>query len=402
MPFLSSPEYQYSYNKSISSPLRRHKNEHGEVRRIKDNILPPQGFAQVISAISHGKTRPKQKFIYTIRHGKAHHNALSKEFSKAIAWRFLGKLADNFDPRLTPDGMGDAEQAGWLLGELIRDEGAPRPLCIYTSPLRRCIETAMHTIAALRRSLGEQHPQRVTLHIKEGLREWKGYDHNHQSDRRDVTANITAVCAALRAELGLGEGDLDIRLDGAQDREDDPVMRETYVDVDRRVRRVLDDLFDGPSTTTAAAAADGGEAAATTAPPPPAECAMLVLHNRSNKSVLRVLGHRQAEVHRLDMENCAVLGYLMGREALDEGDAEARDRAEEMQWLKDRDLAEAEKKARHAQAARDIEAYRRADKDKLRKLKDYLACRAAEGDPEAAKALADLYRLAPELKLVRT
>lgn len=378
MPFLTSPEYEYSYNVSISSPLKRHRNPDGEVRRIKDNIRPPHGFGQVNSVLA--RPHAKHKFIYTVRHGKAQHNALSREFSKAIAWRFLGKLVDNFDPALTSDGVGDARAAGRILGELIRDEGAPRPVTVYTSPLKRCIQTAMYSLAELR--LG----RRATLHVKEGLREWKGYDHDHQSDRRDVTPNIVGLFARLRDELGL---DVELRLDGAQDAEDSPVMRETYVDVDRRVRRVLDDIFD--SHNSSSGGGDDDESG----------CAMLVLHNRSNKSVLRVLGHKQKEVHKLDMENCAVLGYLMGREMLDETGAEARDRLEEVQWIKDRDLAESEKEERYAQAARDIEGYRRANKDKLRKLKDYLAYWAEKRDPEAAKALADLYRLAPEMKLAR-
>lgn len=393
MPFLTSPEYEYSYDTTISAPLKRQRNVDGEVRRTKDNIRPPHGFAPVNSAIA--KSSARQKFIYTIRHGKAQHNALSREFSKAISWRFLGKLANNFDPALTGDGVGDARAAGRLLGELIRDEAAPRPVTVYTSPLRRCIQTAMYALAELRRAGGgggatTTTTTTLTLHVKEGLREWKGYDHDHQSDRRDVTPRIVDVFAGLRAELGL-EGAVELRLDdGAQDAEDAPVMRETYVDVDRRVRRVLDDIFDGGGGGGGGGGGDGSGGGD--------GCAMLVLHNRSNKSVLRVLGHKQKDVHKLDMENCAVLGYLMGREALDEAEAEARDRAEEVQWLKDRDLAESEKEERHVQAARDIEEYRRADKDKLRQLKDYLAHWAEERDPEAAKALADLYRLAPELK----
>lgn len=368
MPFLTSAGYDYSYNKSISNPLKRHKNKLGEIRRMKDNIRPSQGFSHVNSVINEANT--KQKLIYTIRHGKARHNARSTEFTKAISWRFLGKLADNFDPGLTSDGVQDAQHAGHILRDLIREENAPRPVVVYTSPLRRCVQTAMYAISELRLD------QPVTLHVKEGLREWKGYDHDHQSDRRDVTPNILKLFTTLKEKLNLA---VKLKLDGSQDTDDSPVMRETYIDVDRRVRQVLDDVFDSND----------------------ANCAMLVLHNRSNKSVLRVLGHTQDEVHKLDKENCAILSYLMGREALNDASAQAREMAEDVQWFKDRDLAEKEKAQRHERAALDIQEYRRDDKEKLRKLRNYLLPGAEKGDTEAAKALADLYMLAPELKPAR-
>lgn len=369
MPFLISPEYAYSYDKAVSSPLKRQKNEDGEVRHAKDNIRPPHGFVQINNIINSPNT--KKKFLYTIRHAKAHHNALAKEFTKPILWRFLGKLHANFDPELTSKGIRDAQNAGQSLRELIHQEDAPTMTTIYTSPLKRCIQTALYTIAGL--DLNQQ----LTLHVKEGLREWKGYDHNHQSDRRSTTPVITKSFQDLKDKLNLN---VDLKLDGDQDPEDDPVMRETYVDVDRRVRRVLDDIFESDKST----------------------CAMLVLHNRSNKSVLRVLGHIEDEVNRLNLENCAVLGYLMDRNVLDEIAVQARDKAEEMQWLKDRDQAEMEKQERHEQAADDIEEYRWTRKDKLQKLNDYLALWAGKGDREAAKALADLYVLAPELNMARS
>lgn len=364
MPFLTSPEYVYSYDKSISSPFKRQKNEDDEVRHEKDNIRPPEGFVQVNNIIN--EPNAKKKFLYTIRHAKAHHNALAKEFTKAISWRFLGKLRANYDPELTSKGIRDAQRAGQTLRELIHQEEAPPMTTIYTSPLKRCIQTALYTIAGL--GLDQQ----FTLHVKEGLREWKGYDHNHQSDRRSTTPVITKLFHDLKNRLNLN---VDLKLDGGQDSEDDPIMRETFVDVDRRVRRVLDDIFANDECTSA----------------------MLVLHNRSNKSVLRVLGHVHDEVNGLNLENCAVLGYLMGRQMLDEIAVEARDKAEEIQWLKDRDLAETEKQRRHEQAAHDVEEYRWTSKDKLRKLHDFLALWAEQGDGEAARALADLYVLAPEL-----
>lgn len=367
MHFINLPEYDYSYDKSTTSPLDCLQNTDGEMRRIKENIRPLHGFASVNKALA--KANNKRKYIYTIRHGKARHNAMSKEYTKPISWRFLPKLIDNFDPSLTPEGVRDAQHAGQLLRELVHEEDAPRPLIVYTSPLRRCIQTAMYAIGSLRLD------QKITLCVKEGLREWKGYDHNHQSDRRNTTPNILSLFNDLKRKLRVN---VDIELDGQQDAEDDPIMRETYVDVDRRIREVLDDIFSDDDST----------------------CSMLVLHNRSNKSVLRVMGHTQDEVHRLDKENCAILGYLIERTPLHWSAAQRRFELEEENWHGDKVSALEEKQDRYEQAAEDIEGYRQNDVLKLWKLRDYLARWTLQGDNEAFKALMDLYQLAPELKLV--
>lgn len=368
MPFITPPEeYEFSYDKSVSSPLKCLRNSYGEVRRIKENIRPLQGFALVNKTLI--KSNNKRKFIYTMRHGKARHNAMSKEYTKPISWRFFPKLIDNFDPSLTPEGVRDAQHAGQLLRELILEEDAPRPVIVYTSPLRRCIQTAMYAIGAL------QLDQRVTLCVKEGLREWKGYDHNHQSDRRNTTPHILALFNDLQQQLNI---DVEIELDGKQDNEDDPIMRETYVDVDRRVRQVLDDIFNDDDSS----------------------CSLLVLHNRSNKSVLRVMGHAHEEVHRLDKENCAILGYLTERTPLDPLAAQRRYETEEENWHGDKLLALEEKQDRYEQAAEDIKQYRQHNMLKLRSLKNYLVLRTLQWDEEAFKALLDLYQLAPELRMV--
>lgn len=368
MPFINPPEeYEFSYDKSVSSPLNCLQNSYGEVRRIKENIRPLQGFALINKAFV--KSSNKRKFIYTMRHGKARHNAMSKEYTKPISWRFFPKLIDNFDPSLTPEGVQDAQHAGQLLRELILEENAPKPVMVYTSPLRRCIQTAMYAIGALRLD------QKVTLCVKEGLREWKGYDHNHQSDRRNTTPHILALFNDLQRQLNV---DVEIELDGQQDSEDDPIMRETYVDVDRRIRQVLDDIFNDDDSS----------------------CSMLVLHNRSNKSVLRVMGHAHEEVHRLDKENCAILGYLTERTPLDPSAARRRFEKEEENWHGDKLMALEEKQDRYEQAAEDIEQYRQHNMLKLRNLRQYLAFRILQGDEEAFNALLDLYQLAPELRMV--
>lgn len=422
-------KYEYSYNHFISSPLASLKNPSGEVIRNKQNLTPPEGFASVNEILyaaegqehqenipdddhyrsqqkqqrchhnHHHHQKQKQKFIYTIRHGKAQHNALSSEYSKPISWRFLGRLRNTFDPRLTAEGVRDAQQIGQMLRDLITTDGAPRPRTVYTSPLRRCIQTAMYAISELRNLDGNNQPQQqITLHVKEGLREWKGYDHNHQSDRRDITPNIVKLFKDLKKKLNV---DVKLRVDGAQDRVDEGPMRETYVDVDRRVRRVLDDIF-GNGNSQDDNSDDVDESCDDEEEDEDEEesgnCAILVLHNRSNKSVLRVMGHTPAEAHDLDLENCAALGYLVRRKKLTPTAVLARAMTEEYQWLQDREVAEREKARRHRIAAEEIAEYRRTGDAKLWRLRDYLSYWAELCDPEAVKSLVDLYALAPELK----
>lgn len=364
MPFLEPPEYDYTYDKSISSPLDRRQNKDGEVRRIQYNMRPISSFSKVNEIIAAPDN--KQKYIYTMRHGKAKHNAMAKEYTKPISWRFLPKLRDNFDPSLTPEGFEDAQNAGNLLRELIQKEDAPKPKIVYTSPLKRCIQTAMYAISSL------QLDHKVTLRVREGLREWKGFDHDHQSDRRDITPNILKLFNELKQELCV---DVDFEHDGEQEDEDELVMQETYVDVDRRIRSVLDDIFHSDKS----------------------DCCILVLHNRSNKSVLRVMGHNQDEVHKLDMENCAVLGYLVKRELMLDAAAENRLKNEEKWSVQDKALALQEKKERHDRAVKDIEGYWQNKDPKLQNLRDYLVYWTIKGDGEAFKALIDLYSLAPEM-----
>lgn len=374
----TTQEYTYTYDEGVSSPLTSSKNAKGEILQDAVNIRPNKGIKFNCVNLALKSTARPPKFIYTMRHGNARHNAISDTFTKPISWRFTSKLRANFDPGLTAKGVQDAQRSGKILSGLARSEGAPLPVTVYTSPLRRCIQTAMYALAKLRP------PGPVTLHIKEGLREWKGYEHNHMSDRRNTTTAILALVAQLSVELGLTVCPV---LDWSLDQPDETDMRETYVDVDRRVRKVLDDIFADPTS---------------------GRCVMLILHNRSNKSLLRVLGHTQPQVHGLDLENCAVLSYLVSQRLLAPAESLARAHEETSQWELDRELAEREKKERHEQAAAHVRGYccdhgeageekRKEGRGKLRRLRDYLQQERFKGDIGAAKALVDLYACVPDL-----
>ncbi|KAH8776572.1 histidine phosphatase superfamily, partial [Diaporthe sp. PMI_573] len=228
------------------------------------------------------------KIIYIFRHGDTPHNEDADTWGKSVAWRYLSGLQKNFDPQITQTGVANATLASQYLSGMMRTESAPRPVTIYTSPLRRCIETSMHMI----KHAGLDHPNPdgrwppLKLLVKEGLREWMGYGHGHNSDRHGSRADIQALVEQLQVTLGLN---ISYHLDVP---EQENLHDETYTDVDQRVCGVLNDIFDDASS---------------------GPYVMLVLHGRSNKSFLRVLGHQPAHVDNFEMSNCAILPYRVTR-----------------------------------------------------------------------------------------
>ncbi|KAI3401978.1 hypothetical protein diail_3952 [Diaporthe ilicicola] len=188
----------------------------------------------------------------------------------------------------------------------------------------------------------------VTLRIKEGLREWMGYGHGHQSDRKGGRQQIAALVDSLRTELGIGSGvrcELDVP-------EQEQFHDEVYVDVDRRVRAVLDGIF-----------SDAGSGA----------CVMLVLHNRCNKSLLRVLGHAPADVDAWELANCAMLSYRVTRA-----------------WLNDHGVAE---RAHYEQFQRQEDVQNSEDSKRVRLAAGVEQVRAWSKDPSSRNRLDDLFKL---------
>lgn len=319
-----------------------------------------------MAALSNAPTSSsgETKIIYTLRHGNTPHNEDSHTWGKPVAWRYLSGLAKNFDPPITADGVSNADLAARYLSSAMHNETAPRPLAIYSSPLRRCIQTAMRFIqqAGLHRPSPDGRFPPVTLHIKEGLREWMGYGHNHQSDHKGSRAEIQALVGQLSAELGVSVAyELDVT-------EHEDFHDETYTDVDQRVRGVLDDIFNNPGS--------GG-------------CVMLVLHSRCNKSLLRVMGHPPAAVDNFEMANCAVLPYRVARRMLDGREVAWRGQHEYEQWHRDQAEAEARKSERHWQAVEDVRAWETdpGSRHRLENLWDTLRFYQGHNDPAAGGAL---------------
>lgn len=364
----SDCHWAYSHDTSFSDPVNSQRMVRVDAPRRPvaldpENIRPEPSFGEALSNDSISKSN-ETKIIYAVRHANTPHNEDSDTWGKPVAWRYLSGLAKNFDPRLTPEGIANAATAAQYLSGVVYGQPAPRPLVVYSSPLRRCIETAMHMI----KQAWQQCPApdgrlpRARLHIKEGLREWMGYGHGHQTDRKGSRADIQALVQKLMAELGVVTH---YRLDVPEKEE---FHDEVYIDVDRRVRGVLDDIFD-----------DGNSG----------DCVMLVLHGRCHKSLLRVLGHPPVAVDNFEIANCAVLPYRVTRRKLGGKEVAVREAYEDGQWHEDQHQAEVSKNVRAQQAVEDVRAWDNDPSSKymLEGLRNLLRDHKGQDDPGASFAL---------------
>lgn len=380
----STSVWKYHYDVSFSQPLNSVVNDKQvpEVKLDAINIRPRTGNFSTLSTSLADKTDGTKKIhIYTVRHGTATHNEQSDIYSKPITQRFLAQLHANFDAKLTEEGVNDSVRAGTALKALIDHEGAPRPVRVYTSPLSRCVQTAMHMIRQL--GLDPRHGGLgAELCVRDRLREWKGCRHNHQSDRRGTVSDILDLVARMNAWLGM---DVWVNIGSClpqqpwgvagETREDEleDVGSETYTDVDIRVRSVLDEIFEVEESGS---------------------CVLLVLHNRSNKSLLRALGHSQDEVHKLDVENCAILSYLVKRTRLTDDEIRTRvwhegDMGESSgQRSNDLAIALAELDQQNRLAAEEVRGLSEED---FQALADYLIGETQKDDTWATYAIIDLW-----------
>ncbi|POS73742.1 hypothetical protein DHEL01_v207862 [Diaporthe helianthi] len=356
-------EWNYSYDAAFSDPVYSPQTiRHGEELVALDprNIQPRGSFAEALG----NEPASQTKIIYTLRHGHTLHNEDSVAWGKNIAWRYLSRLQKNLDPPITKTGIADAILVSQYLSDMVGTNLIPRPVTVYSSPLRRCIETSMFVIknSGLNEPSAEGDGPPVTLRVKEGLREWMGYGHGHNSDRHGSRAEIQALVEDLKAALGVN---ISCQLDVP---EQDELHDETYTDVDQRVRGVLNDIFDDASSGS---------------------CVMLVLHGRSNKSFLRVLGHPPGDVGEFEIDNCVVLPYGVTRRLLDGREAAERAARESAQKQLDQDEAEGGRRETDDQAVQQVIAWRADPKSgRLDDLWRFLQFYEDNGDPAARDAMA--------------
>jgi len=169
------------------------------------------------------------KVFFLGRHGEGFHNvAESKYGSQAWCkhWAKLdgdGEIVWGPDPQLTPLGEQQARHAhtAW---EKERVFGIPLPEKLYTSPLTRAIRTNQVTFD---NTLLPSGPKTI---IVENMRERNGV---HTCDRRRTRSEIHNTFPEYDFEDGFTERDELWK----------PDYRETYDDIDRRARYVLDMIF---------------------------------------------------------------------------------------------------------------------------------------------------------------
>lgn len=202
----------------------------------------------------------------------------------------------------------------------MEDLGAePRDVGFYSSPLRRCISTA--AIAACAVSQGDanadtRHTQetshargRPAVTVLDELREWLGWDHNVETDRRGTKTDI---------EQAFAQSDVDLRFKTDFSEEDvmfqDERVRETWVGVRRRWERALDWIFQSDER----------------------KYICLFGNNRSLQCGLNALGlpldTRLVEEHKkitvVNLANCAMLALVVHRQPLSAAEAHVK----ELNW----------------------------------------------------------------------
>jgi hypothetical protein len=133
-----------------------------------------QRFAKKLEDLQdNAPTNVQYKLAFMGRHGEGNHNAM-ESYVGTPAWNCYWALLEGAnssfiyaDAPVTEDGIEQAVKANAYWASRIAEEKIPFVESYYTSPMRRCLETAELTFASL--DLPKKHPFKPT--IKEGLRE---------------------------------------------------------------------------------------------------------------------------------------------------------------------------------------------------------------------------------------
>jgi broad specificity phosphatase PhoE len=165
----------------------------------------------------------RYKIFYAIRHGQGIHNVKEKEVGREEWDRHWSKLSGDGkvvweDAELTPYG----EQQAKDIATFFDDSDVPPPERIFSSPLRRCLQT---TELAFEKRMPTTKPI-----IKEKLRERLGV---HTCDKRSTKSWIAAAHPAFTIEPGFTEDD-ELWV---------PDVRETLDEHIVRATELLDDIF---------------------------------------------------------------------------------------------------------------------------------------------------------------
>ncbi|KAI4276982.1 MAG: hypothetical protein L6R38_005535 [Xanthoria sp. 2 TBL-2021] len=199
------------------------------------------------------------KVLYLGRHGQGVHNVAEKKYGTAEWDRYWAAQEGDstsswVDPHLTDTGIQQAQTVNAFWKHQLAVAKTPAPERYYCSPLYRCLETANLTFTEL--DLPADRPYKPV--VKELLREANGI---HTCDRRSPKSSLLNAFPNFVFEPSMTEND---ELWSATE-------RESNEELDKRIKLLLDDVFEHDDSTFVS----------------------LTSHSGAICSLLRVLGHRE-------------------------------------------------------------------------------------------------------------
>ncbi|KAL6788982.1 histidine phosphatase superfamily [Trichoderma sp. SZMC 28012] len=210
-----------------------------------------QRFANYVESLNddckkNKKDQTTYKVLFMGRHGEGWHNA-AETFYGTPAWNCYWAEQDGnstatwSDAELTNNGIAQTTKANAYFKSRFAD-GLPYFESYYSSPLRRCLQTAQLTFGSLKLP----HPFKPT--IKELFRESISI---HTCDRRSTKTQIHAFAPNFQFEAGFTEDDE--LWEGAQDK------GETSAHQVARSKIVIDDVFSHDDNTWLSITSHSGE-----------------------------------------------------------------------------------------------------------------------------------------------
>ncbi|UKZ74920.1 hypothetical protein TrVFT333_002590 [Trichoderma virens FT-333] len=214
-----------------------------------------QRFANYVASLNDDCRKNKKdqtttyKVLFMGRHGEGWHNA-AETFYGTPAWNCYWAEQDGngtatwADAQLTPNGLAQTTKANAYFKSRFEKEGLPYFESYYSSPLRRCLQTANLTFA--NQKLPHSNPFKPT--IKELFRESISI---HTCDRRSTKSQIHAYVPNFQFEAGFTEQDL--LWEGKQG------MGETSAHQVARSKEAIDDVFSHDDNTWISITSHSGE-----------------------------------------------------------------------------------------------------------------------------------------------
>ncbi|KAL9000536.1 MAG: hypothetical protein Q9169_000829 [Polycauliona sp. 2 TL-2023] len=239
--------------------IEKHYEAHGSLDS-DDQTTPWQHFEQQVKRLQdEAEEGTVYKVLYMARHGEGAHNVAEKRYGREEWDRYwAAQTGDSTsiwtDARLTPTGHDQAIAVSAFWKHHIEVAKTPAPEKYFCSPLYRCLQTANLTFTGL--GLPADRPYIPV--VKELLREVNGV---HTCDRRSSKSSLVDSFPNFIFEPSMTEGD---KLWSSTERENNQ-------DLDKRMKMLLDDVFEHDDSTFIS----------------------LTSHSGAICSLLRVLGHRE-------------------------------------------------------------------------------------------------------------